>query len=270
MKMVQNIILTLVTVLTFTLSSCNPASVPTVTPDEIPVVATADEAQTEPTTIIEETTAAVTEETTVPETTAPEVTEPTKAQEPEKTENKPVNNNSSDKQQNNTNNNTQNTNKPSNNNGSQTTNKPSNNTSSGSNSSSSSSNKKPAETKPAEQKPVVVTDDTPLTYEEFVNDKNIQRLCDDVNAYFIAKGMIYTPSLNKDNSGWFYGYISQNNKTAVRSYNQQKSRTITCVDEQVEAVLVGLGGVTDLSLGRFNCYYEVTPQGYYDIYFCYG
>ena len=254
MKMVQNIVLTLVTVLTLSLSSCNPASVPGVTPDEIPVVATADEAQIESTTIIEETTA-VTEETTVPETTATEVTEPTKAQEPEKTENKPVNN-SSDKKQNN-----------SNNSGNQTANKPSNNTSS--NSSNTSTNKKPAETKPAEPKPVVITDDTPLTYDEFVNDKNIQRLCDDVNSYFIAKGMRYDTSVTIDNSGWFYGYNSASNVTAVRSYNQQKSRTITCLDEQVEACLVVLDGMDDYSTCKFNCYYGIDCNGYYNIYFAY-
>ncbi len=259
MKGIYNIALVLAAAITLTLSSCNPATELTATPDEIPVVATADEAQTEPTTIIEEITVAETTvaETTVPETTA-EVTEPTKAEEPEKTENKPVNNSSSSSAT---------SNKPSNS-SSQTTNKPSNITSSGSNSSGSSTNKKPAETKPAEQKPVVVTDDTPLTYDEFVNDKNIQRLCDDVNAYFIAKGMKYTPSLNKDNSGWFYGYNSASNVTAVRSYNQQKARTITCLDEQVEAVLINMygGSYDDI---RFNCYYEVTPQGYYDIYFAY-
>ncbi|MBQ2943609.1 MAG: hypothetical protein IJD93_02780 [Ruminococcus sp.] len=255
MKIVQNIVLTLVTVLTFTLCSCNPASVPDVTPDEIPVVATAEVAQTEPTTAIEE--------TTVPETTAPEVTEPTKVQEPEKTENKPVNNNSSDKQQNN-----------SNNSGNQTANKPSNNTSSGSNSSSSSTNKKPAE-----PKPVVITDDTPLTYDEFVNDKNIQRLCDDVIDFFVAKGMRYDTSVSINNSGWFYGYCSANNVTAVRSYNQQKSRTITCLDEQVEACLLSeqwySDGTTEyyytvpVDKWRFNCYYGIDANGYYNIYFAY-
>ncbi len=267
MKIAQNIVLTLVTVLTFTLSSCNPASVPDVTPDEIAaVVATTDELTT--TAPIEETTLANVEETTISETTAPEVTEPTKAQEPEKTENKPVNNSSSDKQQNN-----------SNNSSNQTANKPSNNTSSGSNSSSSSTNKKPAETKPAEPKPVVITDDTPLTYDEFVNDKNIQRLCDDVVDFFVAKGMRYDTSVSINNSGWFYGYCSANNVTAVRSYNQQKSRTIICLDEQVEACLLSeqwySDGTTEYyytlkpSDVDFNCYYGIDANGYYNIYFAY-
>lgn len=257
MKMVHNIILVLAAAITLTLSGCNPASEPTTTPDEIPVVATADEAQTEPTTITEETTVAETTvaETTVPEPTA-EVTEPTtENKEPEKTEEKVSNSSSSGTSNTSTGNNSSS--------GSQTSNKPSSNTSSGSNSSGSSTNNKPAETKP-----VVITDDTPLTYEEFVNDKNIQRLCDDINAYFIAKGMIYTPSLNKDNTGWFYGYCSAMEKTAVRSYNQEKARTITCLDEQVEAVLVGLAG-HPVDTWTFNCYYGIDCDGYYNIYFCY-
>lgn len=267
MKMIQNIVLTLVTVLTFTLSSCNPASVPDVTPDEIAaVVATTDELTT--TALIEETTAAVTEETTVPETTAPEVTEPTKVQEPEKTENKPVNNSSSDKQQNN-----------SNNSGNQTANKPSNNTSSGSNSSSSSTNKKPAETKPAEPKPVVITDDTIISYEEICTDNNMKKVTEAVNSYFISMGFNYNESKNRNNSGWFFVQMPMLQYDEL-SVNKLKSMVIDYFNKEVEANLLSeqwySDGETEYyytnlpSDYKFRCYYELTSAGYYNIYFCYG
>ncbi len=262
MKGIYNIALVLAAAITLSLSGCNPASVTDVTPDELPVVATADEVQTEPTTIIEETTVA---ETTVPETTA-EVTEPTKAEEPEKTENKTSSNSSSS---------TSNKKPVSNgSNGSQTTNKPSNNTSSGSNSSGSSTNNKPAETKP---KPVVVTDDTIIPYEQICTDTNMKKVTDSVNAYFINKGCSYDSTLNKDNSGWYFVQMPMLQYDEL-SVNKLKYMVADYFNGEVEANLLCEHKYSDghteyyytptVSDVDFNCYYELTSAGYYNIYFC--
>ncbi len=134
---------------------------------------------------------------------------------------------------------------------------------------------KPAETKPKEtqppatEAPAVITDDTPLTFEEMNTEEMMQRMCEDANAHFASLGMTYDDSLDPSWSGWFYGWQGGNEYTAVRSYNQNSSRNITGIQNQVDAIFIEYRG-NEYTDYRFKTTYELTDRGTYSIIFCYG
>ena len=123
-----------------------------------------------------------------------------------------------------------------------------------------------AKSKPKSTK---VTDDTPLSRNKFLTDKNIQKTCNEANKYFKSKGMRYDSSKNKNNSGWFFAPTSDYSSTAKRSVNQLIQETIEYFDAEVQANLMDEPGDRYEDI-KFNCYYERLNNGEYEIYFCYG
>lgn len=147
-------------------------------------------------------------------------------------------------------------------------NKPNNNSSSNNN---SNSNNKPntnnnnnsgnTNTKPAPTP--VITDDTPLSHNQLCTDANMQKVTSSVNNYFSGAGMIYNPSLNKYNSGWFYCYTDS---TDAWSVNEYTNRILAFFESEANAFLNMYDSTySDLS---FYCYAERRSDGEYDIYFC--
>lgn len=219
------------------------------------------------------TTVASTETTVGETTTAPEAT--TKAE--EVTEPK-VNNQTSDKT--NTSNadktennaSTQKPNNTSNGNtsGNTTTNKPSSNTSN-----NNTEKPKPVETKPKEtqppatEAPVVITDDTPLTFEQMNTEEMMQRMVDDCIEYFTSLDMTYDESLDPSWAGWFYGWQGGFEYTAVRSYNQNSLYNIEGLKSQIDAFIINYHGYEYKDISFKPCY-ELTDKGTYNIIFCYG
>lgn len=147
-------------------------------------------------------------------------------------------------------------------------NKPNNNSSSNNN---SNSNNKPntnnnnnsgnTNTKPAPTP--VITDDTPLSHDQLCTDANMQKVTSAVNNYFSGAGMIYNPSLNKYNSGWFYCYTDS---TDAWSVNEYTNRILAFFESEANAFLNMYDSTySDLT---FYCYAERRSDGEYDIYFC--
>ena len=141
--------------------------------------------------------------------------------------------------------------------------KPSSNSSSNSSSSSSSSsNKKPSTG--SSNTTTVVTDDTPIPHSQLCTDANMQKVTSAINNYFINLGMIYNPSLNHNECGWFY--ISSNIQPSDCSVNNFISNTIQFFESESNAFLNMCGAVySDMS---FYCYAVRCSNGEYDIYFC--
>ena len=214
----------------------------TSTPDEIETTSSV----LETTTIVETATETTVVPTTEPTTTVPAISEPTTEKEDKQETNNNQNNNST-----NSNNNTSNTN-----NNSTSNNKP------------KPTQPKPVETKPVETKPQVITDDTPLTYEMANNAEVYQRLCDNANEYFASLGMIYTPSLAPDNTGWFYGQCMFNNTTATHSFNYLNSDNISALKNKVDRILIDYDGGKYEEI-KFNTVYQIDENGNYNIIFCY-
>ncbi len=211
----------------------------TSTPDEAETTSLA----TETTTVAETATETTVASTTEPTTTIPATSEPTTEKEDRVEDDKPTtqtNNNSSNSSNNNSN--------PNNNN--------------------NASNNKPVETKPKDTEPQVITDDTPLTYEMANNAEVYQRLCDNANEYFASLGMIYTPSLAPDNTGWFYGHCMFNNLTSNHSFNTRNRRNIDGIKRQVDRILIDYDGGKYEEI-KFNTVYEIDENGNYNIIFCY-
>ena len=121
-----------------------------------------------------------------------------------------------------------------------------------------------AKSKPKSTK---VTDDTPISHKELCTDKNMQKVCDAINAYFKAKGMKYDSSKNKNNSGWFH-CPTQRHYYDVLSVNEEIQRDIEYLDTNYQAIYISEG--YDYSGTLFNCYYERLNNGEYEIYFCMG
>ncbi|MBQ8795020.1 MAG: hypothetical protein IJZ54_01220 [Clostridia bacterium] len=253
----------------FTVSGCNKAP-------EIELVATMDEATVDEvvissTAIIKTTTittVAPTETTVGETTTAPETT--TKAE--EVTEAIEVNNQTPNKVT------ASNTDKTENN-APVNTQKP-NNTSSNANSNTTSNTEKPkpkpVETKtvetqpPVTEAPVVITDDTPLTFEQMNTAENMQKIVDYCNAYFETLGMTYNEELDPSWAGWYYGRQGGLRVFDVSSVNEQKQLTAGKLKQQVDAILIDFYN-HEYSDFYFKTVYVVNElDGYYDIVFCYG
>ncbi len=122
-------------------------------------------------------------------------------------------------------------------------------------------------------------DDRPIPHSELCTDKNIAKITNAINEYFKGKGMKYTPSLNKNNTGWFF-YQTVFDKTATRSVNEVISRATGYLDGEVNACLLGEHLYDDGTESytyyctydklEYNCYYERLSDGEYEIYLCYG
>jgi len=252
----------------FTVSGCNKAP-------EIELVATMDEATVDEvvissTAIIKTTTittVAPTETTVGETTTAPETTtkaeEATEAIEVNQTSNK-VTASNTDKTENNAPVNTQ---KP-------------NNTSGNANSNTTSNTEKPkpkpVETKPVEtqppvtEAPAVITDDTPLTFEQMNTAENMQKIVDYCNAYFETLGMTYNEELDPSWAGWYYGRQGGLRVFDVSSVNEQKQLTAGMLKQQVDAILIDYYGCEYTDITYKTVYVVNELDGYYDIVFCYG
>lgn len=235
------------------LTGCTEEKIEVATPDqvateqkEIPSETVETEAETEPIVATEKETEKATKNT-----------EPTKA----KTEL----DNTNQANNNTTTTNTTANNKTNNTSSSSNTKKPSsNNNSSNKTNNSTNNNNKPS------SKPVTVTDDTKLTHAQFNTAENMQRMVNYIISHNQSKGMTYDSTLNTNNSGWLFAYQGCLNKTAARSYNEQLSRTVNGLDEDIDSILALDGFATSYSQMRFNCYAERQSDGEYNIYFCYG
>ncbi len=162
-------------------------------------------------------------------------------------------------------------NKPSNTNENTPTKKPSsNNTSNNDNKNNNTSNKTESSDNTPSSKPVTVTDDTKLPHSQLSTAENMQRMVSYIISHNQSKGMTYNPSLNINNSGWLFGYQGCLNTTANRSYNEQLSRIVNGLDEDIDSILALDGFATSYSQMSFNCYAEQQSDGEYNIYFCYG
>ena len=162
---------------------------------------------------------------------------------------------------NNTNSNTE-SKKPSSNNN--TSNSNSNNKNNNTSNKTESSDNKPS------SKPVTVTDDTKLPHSQLSTAENMQRIVSYIISHNQSKGMTYDPSLNINNSGWLFGYQGCLNTTANRSYNEQLSRIVNGLDEDIDSILALDGFAISYNQMSFNCYAEQQSDGEYNIYFCYG
>lgn len=257
-----------------TISGCNnnktPENVPidNATVDEI-VVSSVTEA-TPATTVARTTASAGTTETTVGETTA--APEPTTEAE-EVTEAMEVNYQTSEKVTASNTNKTEsktsvNTQKSYNTNTNNNTN---------SNTSSNTAKPKPAETKPKEtqppatEAPMVITDDTPLPYDQLMTEETIQRMVDDANAHFANFGMTYNEELDPSWAGWIYGHQGGLSYTDVRSYNETSRRNIEGLQEQIDVILTRNNiKPSEISLCYYKVLYELTDKGTYSIIMCIG
>lgn len=170
------------------------------------------------------------------------------------------------KKPNSNNNSSSNTTKPNNNSGSNSSNnKPSNNSGSNNNSNNkpNTNNNNSGSTNTKPEPTPVITDDTPLSHDQLCTDANMQKVTSAVNNYFSGAGMIYNPSLNKYNSGWFYCYTDS---TDAWSVNEYTNRILAFFESEANAFLNMYDSVySDLT---FYCYAERRSDGEYDIYFC--
>lgn len=229
------------------------------------------------------TTVATTETTVGETTTAPEAT--TEAE--EVTEAIEVNNQTSDKAtasntdktENNASattqkpNNTSNSNTSGNTNGNTTgnttTNKPSSNTNG--NTSGNTTKPKPVETQaPATEAPVVITDDTPLTFEQMNTAENMQKIVDACNEYFVTLGMTYNEELDPSWAGWYYGRQGGLCVFDTCSLNEEKRLVAGTIKQQVDAILIDYDGYEYTDITYKTVYVVNELDGYYDIVFCYG
>lgn len=200
------------------------------------------------------TTVATTETTVGETTTAPEAT--TEAEEVAETKT----NQTSDKA------NTSNADKTENN---ASTQKP-NNTSNG-NTSGNTSKPKPVETQvPTTEAPVVITDDTPLTFEQMNTAENMQKIVDYCNAYFETLGMTYNEELDPSWAGWYYGRQGGLCVFDTCSLNEEKRLVAGTIKQQVDAILIDYDGYEYTDITYKTVYVVNELDGYYDIVFCYG
>lgn len=162
--------------------------------------------------------------------------------------------------------------KPNNTNSNTESKKPSsnNNTSNSNNENNNTSNKTESSDNKPSSKPVTVTDDTKLPHSQLSTAENMQRMVSHIISHNQSKGMIYDPSLNINNSGWLFGYQGCLNTTANRSYNEQLSRIVNGLDEDIDSILALDGFAISYNQMSFNCYAEQQSDGEYNIYFCYG
>lgn len=163
--------------------------------------------------------------------------------------------------------------KPNNTNSNTESKKPSsnnNNTSNNDNKSNNTSNKTESSDNKPSSKPVMVTDDTKLPHSQLSTAENMQRMVSHIISHNQSKGMTYDPSLNINNSGWLFGYQGCLNTTANRSYNEQLSRIVNGLDEDIDSILALDGFAISYNQMSFNCYAEQQSDGEYNIYFCYG
>ncbi len=161
------------------------------------------------------------------------------------------------------------TNNKTNNTSSSTTTKKSSLNTNNSTSNNTSNNSTNTNNKPS-SKPVTVTDDTKVTHAQFNTAENMQRMVNYIISHKQSKGMTYDSTLNINNSGWLFAYQGCLNTTANRSYNEQLSRTVNGLDEDIDSILALDGFATSYSQMSFNCYAEKQADGEYNIYFCYG
>lgn len=221
------------------------------------------------TTVGETTTApeTTTEAEEVAETKTNQTSDKATASNTDKTENnasattqKPNNTSNSNTSGNNTNGNTT---------GNTTTNKPSSNTNG--NTSGNTSKPKPVETQvPTTEAPVVITDDTPLTFEQMNTAENMQKIVDYCNAYFETLGMTYNEELDPSWAGWYYGRQGGLRVFDVSSVNEQKKLTAGMLKQQVDAILIDYDGYEYTDITYKTVYVVNELDGYYDIVFCYG
>ena len=115
-----------------------------------------------------------------------------------------------------------------------------------------------------------MTDDTKLPHSQLSTAENMQRMVSHIISHNQSKGMTYDPSLNINNSGWLFGYQGCLNTTANRSYNEQLSRIVNGLDEDIDSILALDGFAISYNQMSFNCYAEQQSDGEYNIYFCYG
>ena len=162
--------------------------------------------------------------------------------------------------------------KPNNTNSNTASKKPSsnNNTSNNNNKNNNTSNKTESSDIKPSSKPVTVTDDTKLSHSQLSTAENMQRMVSYIISHNQNKGMTYDPSLNISNSGWLFGYQGCLNTTANRSYNEQLSRIVNGLDEDIDSILALDGFAISYNQMSFNCYAEQQSDGEYNIYFCYG
>lgn len=163
--------------------------------------------------------------------------------------------------------------KPNNTNSNTESKKPSsnnNNTSNNDNKNNNTSNKTESSDNKPSSKPVTVTDDTKLSHSQLSTAENMQRMVSYIISHNLSKGMTYDPSLNISNSGWLFGYQGCLNTTANRSYNEQLSRIVNGLDEDIDSILALDGFAISYNQMSFNCYAEQRSDGEYNIYFCYG
>ncbi len=161
--------------------------------------------------------------------------------------------------------------KPNNTNSNTESKKPSlnNNTSNNNNKNNNTSNKTESSDNKPSNKPVTVTDDTKLSHSQLSTAENMQRMVSYIISHNQSKGMTYDPSLNINNSGWLFGYQGCLNTTANRSYNEQLSRIVNGLDEDIDSILALDGFAISYNQMSFNCYAEQQSDGEYNIYFCY-
>ena len=161
--------------------------------------------------------------------------------------------------------------KPNNTNSNTESKKPSsNNNNTSNNNNNNTSNKTESSDNKPSSKPVTVTDDTKLPHSQLSTAENMQRMVSHIISHNQSKGMTYDPSLNTNNSGWLFGYQGCLNTTANRSYNEQLSRIVNGLDEDIDSILALDGFAISYNQMSFNCYAEQQSDGEYNIYFCYG
>ena len=122
------------------------------------------------------------------------------------------------------------------------------------------------------QKPTEKVKNEPV--KEQPNSSNIEQEIQNMVSYIIShnqsKGMVYDSTLNINNSGWLFAYQGCLNATANRTYEEQLSRTVSDLDEDIDSILALDGYATIYTQISFNCYAEKLADGEYNIYFCYG
>lgn len=228
------------------------------------------------TTTVAPTETTVGETTTAPETTT-EAEEVTEAIEVNNQTSDKANTSNADKTENNAStqkpNNTSNSNTSGNTNGNTTgnttTNKPSSNTNG--NTSGNTTKPKPVETQaPTTEAPVVITDDTPLTFEQMNTAENMQKIVDACNEYFATLGMTYNEELDPSWAGWYFGRQGGLCIFDIRSVNEATERAITGIKEKVDAILIDYDGYEYTDITYKTVYVVNELDGYYDIVFCYG
>lgn len=156
-----------------------------------------------------------------------------------------------------------------------TTNKSNGNTNGNTNTSSNTSNNttkpKPVETQPpATEAPAVITDDTPLTFEQMNTAENMQKIVDYCNAYFETLGMTYNEELDPSWAGWYYGRQGGLCVFDTCSLNEEKRLVAGTIKQQVDAIIIDYYGYEYTDITYKTVYVVNELDGYYDIVFCYG